>query len=324
MRIVLAIAAIACLGALTWAGFSARDGARRAEAGNPTTSSPENAVQQKGSDADGQLTERLKAITSSAGGVVGLAVTHIESGRTVNIQGTLPLPLYSVFKLPLAVAVLKDVEENRLRLDRKVLTTPAEIVPGSQENTDLWRKPVERTVTELLELSVMRSDNTSADKLLQLVGGASAVTERMRSLGYQNLLIHSSVREYVADRKKVNTGTASDLTRLLVDLHQGRILQPPQLSVLLGFMQRATTGQRRLRDLLPAGTQVADKTGSGAAGVATNDVGLITLPKGQGHLAIAVLVSDAKLPTEEQEKLIAEVARVSYDAHLSQAAPATP
>ena len=86
------------------------------------------------------------------------------------------MPLYSVFKLPLAVTVLKDVEEKQLLLDKKVRVTPEDVAPGSQFNADLWRKPVEKTVAELLELSIVRSDNTSSDKLLQLVGGPTAVT----------------------------------------------------------------------------------------------------------------------------------------------------
>ena len=69
------------------------------------------------------------------------------------------------------------------------------------------------------------------------------------------------------------------------------------------------------------GTLVADKTGSGEKDAVTqvakvtNDVGIITLPSGRGHLAIAVLVSESKLPDAAQEKLIAELARAAYDAY---------
>ena len=113
--------------------------------------------------------------------------------------------------------------------------------------------------------------------------------------------------------------------RLVAQLHQGKILQSTQTNVLIGFMQRATTGLNRLRGDLPAGTIVADKTGSGDKDAvtgfakATNDVGIITLPKDRGHLAIAVLVSGAKLPDAAQEKLIAEIARAAYDAYSTAA-----
>jgi len=268
-----------------------------------------------------ELAERLREICDRAGGTVGVAVIHVESGRSVSVQGTTPLPLYSVFKLPLAVAVLKDVEENRLQLDKKVSIAPEEVAPGWRGNTDLWRNPVDRTVAQLLELSILRSDNTSSDKLLQLVGGPAAVTQRMRSLGLGTIDILYSTREFAAQREKPNTGSADDLAHLLALLQKGQVLQPPQLTLLLGLMERAATGLRRLRADLPANTPVADKTGTGDAGSATNDVGLITLPKGNGHLAMVVFVSGSKLPAETQEKLIAQLARVAYDAHVSRTAP---
>lgn len=280
----------------------------------------------KSSSVEQELERRLKAICDGAQGTVGLSLIHIESGKTISINGKSQLPLYSVFKLPLAVAVLKDVEENRLRLDQKIHVTPAEIVPGTPENTALWQNPVDFTIEQLIEFSISRSDNTSTDKLLQLVGGPLKVTERMRSLGFQNLDIHFTVNDYVKSRQNLNLGAAEDLAMLLAQLHQGKILQPAQQNALIGSMQRAITGSRRIRGDLPAGTLVGNKTGSGEQDAvtqvakATNDAGIITLPSGRGHLAIAVLVSQSKLPGAGQEKVIAELARAAYDAYSKEPA----
>jgi beta-lactamase class A len=268
-----------------------------------------------------KLEQQLTAICNRAQGSVGVAVIHVESGRAVSVNGNAALPLYSVFKLPLAVTVLKEVEANRLKIDQLVHVTPDEIVPGTPENTALWLKPVDRTVAQLIEFSISRSDNTSTDKLLQLIGGPAQVTEQMRSLGFNSLNIHSSVKDYVKSRQNVNTGSAEDLANLLAQLHHGKILQPAQSELLIGDMRGAVTGLRRLRGDLPAGTVVADKTGSGERDAqtqtvkATNDVGLITLPNGRGTLAMAVLLTDSKLADVEQEKLIAELARAAYDAY---------
>ena len=152
------------------------------------------------------LEQRLKTISDRAQGNVGLSVIHIESGKAISINGKSQLPLYSVFKLPLAVAILKEVEENRLRLDQKILVTPEDIVPGTPGNTALWVNPGEHTIEALIDFSIARSDNTSTEKLLQLAGGPAKVTERMRSLGFQNLDIHSTIGEYVKTRQNPNTG----------------------------------------------------------------------------------------------------------------------
>jgi len=287
---------------------------------NKSTESP-SPVSQSQPSVDQELERRLKIICDRAQGTVGLSVVHIESGKTVSINGNTQLPLYSVFKLPLAIAVLKDVEENRLRLDQKVRVTPPETVQGTPANAALWKKPVDASVEQLIDYAISRSDNTSADKLVQLAGGPLKVTERMRSLGFQNLDIHITSGEFFKTRQNPNTGSADDLAKLLVQLQQGKLLQPAHQNLLLGSMQRGTIGLHRLRGDLPRGTVVADKTGSGEPDAVTrvakvtNDVAIITLPSGRGHLAMAVLVNGSKLPDAAQEKLIAELARAAYDAY---------
>jgi beta-lactamase class A len=225
------------------------------------------------------------------------------------------LPLYSVFKLPLAITVLKSAEETPLLLEKKIRVMPADVSPGSQFNLDLWRKPVERSVRELIEVSIVRSDNTSTDKLLALIGGPAMVTQRMRQMGFTDIDVHSSTKEFAAHQVNPNTGSADDLARLLAQLQKGQILAGPHQEMLMGFMRRAKTGAKRLRGNLPRDTPVADKTGTGESN--TNDVGLITLPDGKGHLAMAVLISGSRLSAEAQENLIAEIARAAFDAYVS-------
>jgi beta-lactamase class A len=303
-------------GAASSSGSSQSSSATTAQLQTAKTTLPET--------ADAALSERLRALVNGAGGDVGVAVIHVETGRTAEFDSAKPLPLYSVFKLPVAITVLRNVEEKKLSLDQKVRVTPGDVASGSQANADLWRKPVEKSVTELLEVSIVRSDNTSTDKLLQLVGGPSAVTERMRALGFANFDIKYTTREFAANRDRPNTGTAAGLAQLLAKLQQGELVQPAHLAMLREFMARSMTGgERRLRADLPAGTPVADKTGTGGPGTSTNDVGLITLPAGKGHLAIAVLVSGSKLSTEAQEKLIAQLARAAYDHFVAAPPPPT-
>ena len=277
------------------------------------------AAAQPGRASAAEALAQLSGLSKSVGGTVAIAAIHVETGRTIEVQGRRPLPLYSVFKLPLAVVVLKDVEEGRLRLDQKLRITPDEVVPGSAENATLWPAPVERSIRELLELAIVRSDNTSADKLLEVAGGPGAVTRRLSALGAGGITIRRSVREFFSARGKPhpNTASALDLVRLLARLQKGEILRPESRDVLFGFRAAAITGLHRLRGALPEGTPVGDKTGSGPAGSATNDVGIITLPGGQGHLAMAVLVSGSKKPVAAQEKLIADVAHAVYDANVS-------
>jgi beta-lactamase class A len=85
-------------------------------------------------------------------------------------------------------------------------------------------------------------------------------------------------------------------------------------SALLSMMERSTTGLKRIRGRLPAGTVVADKTGTLAGSV--NDVGYITLPNGKGHIAIVVFVKGAEAPLATRETVIADISRLLFDYFL--------
>lgn len=275
----------------------------------PASASPAASV------PDAAFTERLARLARESDGTVGVSVIHVESGRTAEVHASEPLPLYSVFKLPLAVVVLKEVEQAKLSLDQTIAVAASERVAGSAENTALWQKDSNRSLREMIELSIARSDNTSSDVMMRLVGGPETVTARLAALGFPGIVIRSPVREFMGKKgEHPNTASAGEIARLLAKIQAGDLLRPAERDVLLSSMGQATTGLARLRGELPPGTPVADKTGSGAPGTATNDVGLITLPEGRGHLAVAVLVTGSRKPISEQEKLIATIARVAYDA----------
>lgn len=268
--------------------------------------------------ADTPLAQRLAAIAARSGGTVGIAVIHVESGERTTLRGDEPLPLYSVFKLPLAVVVLTDIAAGRRRLDEAMRVVPADVAPGWSGNTQRWRKlPLQVTIRRLLELSLVESDNTASDKLLQLVGGPDALTRRLRELGFGAIDVKVSAKEMAALREHPNRASAVAITNLLAELQRGRLLAPAQRSVLWDLMGRSRTGTRRLRASLPAGTPVIDKTGSHQDGEATNDVGIIALPRGRGHLAVSVLIAGSKLAVIRQEQLIAEIGLAAYETYVA-------
>jgi beta-lactamase class A len=69
---------------------------------------------------------------------------------------------------------------------------------------------------------------------------------------------------------------------------------------------------------MPAGTQVADKTGT--IGGSVNDVGVITLPDA-GSVVVAVYIKGSDALYEAREKTIAEIGRAVRDYYLYAARP---
>ena len=247
------------------------------------------ALQARGADSL-SLTERLRAIAGRAGGETGVTVIHLESGERVAVNGDASFPLYSVFKLPVAIVVLREVEAGRVRLDDQV--------------------------RQLLQDSLNKSDNTASDKLLALAGGPAAVTAKMHALGFRGIEVRASTRDFVNFPEHPNRASANAIAALLSSLQRGELLQPRQRDLLRSFMTRSRPGERRIRGNLPPGTPVVSKSGTHSTGASVNDVGVITLPDGAGHLAIAVLMSRSKLTPYRQEDVIAAIARAAFDAFV--------
>jgi beta-lactamase class A len=307
-----------------------------------------------------RLEREIARVAAVSGGVVGASAIHIESGRRVSLNGTEAFPMASTFKVPIAVQLLTRVDRGEIKLDQMVEIKPSDLHPGSGTLTELFNKPgLALSVRNLLELMLLISDNSATDILLRLAGGAGAVTARMRELKIEGINVNRSTAQLIADwagitglppegewsperfgqlfaaikpedrkgaaerfdRDPRDTSTPEAMAALLERIHRKEVLKAASADLLLDIMRRCRTGEARLKGILPQGTEVAHKTGT--IGGSTNDVGIIKLPDGAGHVAIAVFVKLSEKDAASREKAIAEIARAVHDFFLFQPRPAS-
>jgi len=252
---------------------------------------------------------------------VGAAAMVLETREACELQGDARFPMQSVYKFPIAMAVLHAVDTGALSLDAKILVLKSDLVPQGLRSPIRDRHPqgnVSLTLGEILRLAVSESDGTASDVLLRLAGGPQRVTSFLRGLGVEGMMVATSEREMARaeDVQYRNSATPKSAVKLLRLFYQGKDLSAASRTLLLQWMTETQTGSHRLKGMLPPGTAVAHKTGtSGTVGeltAATNDIGLITLPDGR-HLAIAVFVSDARAQESARESVIARIARSAWD-----------
>ena len=255
----------------------------------------------------------IAAIAEPAGGTVGFAAVELATGRTLGLNQDKPFPMQSVFKLPIAIEVLHQVDAGKIALDQEIQLVADDAREGA---TGAIVVPSRTTVRKLLEAMVVGSDNVACDKLLALVGGPQAVNVRMRGHGGEGITIRYSEREMTAG-KGDNTATPSAMVALLGAVaHKWLGLLPASAKILDELLLRVATGERRLKGGLPPGTPVAHKSGSSRTQNgrtdATNDVGLFSLPNGN-QVAIAVFVHNSPADEPTREETIAKLARATYD-----------
>jgi beta-lactamase class A len=298
-----------------------------------------------------RLEAEMTRLATIAGGKVGVGVVHLETGREVMLNRGEPFPMASTFKVPVAVRLLTRVDSGSLRLDSMITLRPSDLHPGSGTLTQLFDDPgVSLSVRNLLELMLLISDNSATDIMLRTAGGSGPVNARLRALDVSGISVDRPTVQLIADaigvknlppeseltpqsfnalargvsddaqkaaaeafyRDRRDTSTPDGMAKLLETIWRGRALSKANTDLLLDIMRRCETGPNRIKGMLPPEVVVRHKTGSLGIGVA-NDVGIIDLPNGAGHLVLTVFVKESTRPVEAQERAIAQIARAAYD-----------
>ena len=267
-----------------------------------------------------KLRNQIEQIAAAAKGRVGVAAVVLETGATVSLNSHDRFPMQSVYKLPIGMAVVKQVDAGKTKLDQKVSVTKKDFVRAGQHSPirDKYPNGTEITVNELLRYAISESDGTASDVLMKLAGGPGAIQAYLTELKITDLTVLNTEKEIGQDWETQYRNWASPeaAVALLRALHERRGLSESAHDLLLEFMIESTPGPKRLKGLLPAGTIVAHKTGTSGTenGItaATNDIGIITLPNGK-HLAIAVFVSDSPADEATREGVIAKIAKAIWE-----------
>ncbi|MBC7555668.1 MAG: class A beta-lactamase, subclass A2 [Chryseobacterium sp.] len=265
------------------------------------------------------LEAQINKISEGQNAIVAVSVLGIEKPFVLNIKGNEHLPMQSIFKFHIALAVLNLVDERKLNLNQKILIKKTDLL----ENT--WspireKHPngnVELTVGEIIKFTVAESDNNGCDLLLKLIGGTKTVQNFMNKKSVKDFQIKYNEKECheILDLQYENYSSTNSIVGLLKDFQEGKIVSESSTNFLIKIMAETSTGANRLSGQLPKNI-LAHKTGTSftveGLTAATNDMGIVTLPNGN-HYAICVFVSNSKEIEKVNCKIIADVSKLIYD-----------
>ena len=269
-----------------------------------------------------ELKKEISKITEGKKATVAVSVLGIDFPFQYNNNNAeKKLPMQSVFKYHIALAVLDLVDQGKLSLDQKVFIKKSELLPNTwspirEKNPE---GNFEMPISELIEYTVAMSDNLGCDVLLRLIGGPKVVNDYIVSKGVKNtqIVYNEELMQSAWKNQYENYTTMKSATRLLKDFYKGKILSKKSTEFLLGVMYRTSTGLNKIVEQLPKSAKVAHKTGSSGkndAGLtgAENDIAIITLPNGKTY-AIAIFVSDSKESYDVNCKMISNISKVVFE-----------
>ncbi|MEL7124124.1 MAG: class A beta-lactamase [Bacteroidota bacterium] len=268
-----------------------------------------------------ELKAEFQQIADSLNGKLGVSVLHIETGESISYNGDQQFPMQSVYKFPIAMVMLHQIDTGRFSLGDTIKIDSSEYIPqaGHSPIRNTYPTGANLTIEDILEYNVAQSDGTACDVLLRLLGGTAQVQQKLHKLGVNDIAIATTEMVQVANDtiQYQNWSTPEAMNELLKIFQEGTYLSEKSEKLLLEYMLVSNKWfDKRIKRLLPQGTVVAHKTGSARTydGLtrATNDAGIITLPDGT-HLAVTVYISDSYDDQTKREMTIAKAARAAYN-----------
>ena len=266
------------------------------------------------------LERRLDAVLAGAGGEVALAYHDLGTGATVLRNPRLSLHAASTMKVPVMLALFREVDRGALRLDQPVPVRNEfrSIVDGSpfaleqEEDGDpeLYQALGEtRPLEELMRRMIVRSSNLATNLLIELAR-PERVMELMRALGARDIRVLRGVEDEKAYEAGLNnTTTAYDLMLVLRAIAERRAVTPAASEAMLAILA-AQEFKEKIPAGLPAGVAVANKTGD-ITGI--HHDAAIVLPAGEPPYVLVVLTKGFA-DEAAANALIAEVSRAVWEA----------
>ena len=217
---------------------------------------------------DRDLESQIAEIAQASGGKVGVGAVLLETGDAAWLDRDGHFVSQSVYKLPIAMAVMKMIDDGRVRIDQDVTISPDDFVRRGFHSPIRNVNPAGTVMPagEIVRYSLSESDGTASDVLLDLAGGPAEVQRYLAGFGVTDFIVADSEKSISKDwetqyRNWATPQASIELLRAIHDRSDG--LSEWTTSFLLSTMTFSETGGHRLKRGLPRGATIAHKTGTG-------------------------------------------------------------
>lgn len=249
----------------------------------------------------------LADIERRHGGRLGVFAVDTGSGRTLSYRADERFLMCSTFKGLLAAQILARVDSGAERLDRVVRFTEKDLVftsPVTKANVARGAMSIDALYRAIL----VESDNTAAILLMRSAGGPAALTRFLRGLG--DTVTRADRYEPESNRYSgvLDTTTPKAIATTAQRLLLGDILSADSRARLERGMADCKPGLNRIRAVLPAGWQGADRPGTSLESE-TNDYALVR-PPGRAPLLVAVYCDAPGVGMDAREAVLREAGMV--------------
>lgn len=221
--------------------------------------------------------KEIKRYLESRIGTYSFFFEDLESGFSYGYNENVQMTSAGCMKLPIAVSVIKYVENGFVSFLDRIKIEEADKVYGTGILHEFDNR--EYTVFELLVAMLIQSDNTAANKLIDIVG-IDTINRDIEALGLKNTKLNRKTSDERSAISGVeNITSALDLSKIWKHLYNGTFLNKKNSTMLIDILRRQQI-KNKLALYIPDNLkfEISSKTGD-KTGV-ENDTALIHLQKG--------------------------------------------
>ncbi len=221
--------------------------------------------------------KEVKRYLESRIGTYSFFFEDLESGFVYGYNENVKMTAAGCMKLPIAVSLIKDVERGKITFMDKIRIDGIDKVYGTGIIHEFNSR--DYTVFELLVAMLIQSDNTAANKIIDIIG-MDRINEDIREMGLENTKLNRKTADERTGKIDIeNLTSAKDLSKIWKHLYKASYLTEENSTMLIDILRRQQI-KNKLALYIPDDLkyEISSKTGD-KTGV-ENDTALIQLSKG--------------------------------------------
>ncbi len=178
-------------------------------------------------DKQKPLEGKLRELTRTFNGDVGIYVRHLSNGLTVNINADSVFPTASMIKIPITIGVFERIERGELDYHDEMIYHDSLLYEG----VDLlgsFKDGEKIALSKLLMLMITMSDNTASLWCQHLAGTGTSINQWLEQHGFRKTRVNSRTpgREQARSRYGWGQTTPREMAELVVMISEGKVISP--------------------------------------------------------------------------------------------------
>ncbi|MBO2544524.1 serine hydrolase [Salegentibacter sp. BDJ18] len=174
---------------------------------------------------DTELEQKLKELTESFKGDVGVYVKNLKTGKEAAINADTIFPTASIVKVPILVKIFDKIEKGELSYKDSLVYSEDRIYGGSGL-MQFYKDSTTTDLRTLVALMISYSDNVTSLWNQELAGGGEAINELMAEFGLEHTRVNSRTEGRDKDWEKYGWGqtTPREMASILEQIRKRELV----------------------------------------------------------------------------------------------------